>query len=102
MPTASLSVRVPQEQWEKLAQFVENGQAKDLSSAVRALIEAGFWLHEHKDDIHDPQQVQNFIEEWNSQLNEDKIFDWTEQLSDDQMKAIEMAFDLKKERRYKP
>jgi len=101
LPTATLSIRIPHESWEKLAQFVDNGLAKDISCAVRALIEAGFWLHEHKNDIHDPEQVQNFIEEWNSQMNEDKIFDWTKQLSENQMKAIEMAFDLEKERRYK-
>ena len=101
LPSATLSVRIPQELWQKINEFVENGLAKDLSSAVRALIEAGFWLHEHKDDIHDPEQVQNFIKEWNLQMNEDKIFDWTEQLSENQMKAIEMAFDLEKERRYK-
>lgn len=101
LPTATLSVRIPHELWVKLAKFVDNGLAKDFSCAIRALIEAGFWLHEHKNDIHDPEQVQNFIEKWNSQMNEDKIFDWTKQLSENQMKAIEMAFDLEKERRYK-
>jgi len=101
VPSATLSVRIPHELWEKIAQFVENGLAKDLSSAVRNLVESGLWLHEHKDDILDTEKTNKIIDEWNAKMNEKEILDLPKQFSDDQIRALEMAFDLEKERRCK-
>ena len=101
LPSVTLSVRIPQELWHKINEFAENGLAKDLSSAVRNLVESGLWLHEHKDDIRDTEKTNKIIDEWNAKMNEKEILDWPKQLSDDQIRAIEMAFDLEKERRCK-
>jgi len=99
LPTTVLSVRVPHELWEKLAQFVDNGLAKDLSSAVRSLIEGGFKLTEIKNEIDDPGRVCELAEQWDSKMNENDIFEWTKNLSDHQMKAIQGAIDLENEQR---
>ena len=101
LPTATLSVRIPHELWVKLAHFVEEGLANDLSSAVRNLVESGLWLHEHEDDIRDTEKTNKIIDEWKAKMNEKEILDLPKQFSDDQIKALEMAFALEKERRYK-
>ena len=99
LPTATLSVRIPHELWKKLAQFVDNGPAKDLSSAVRTLIEGGFKLIEIKNEIDNPEKVRELAERWNSKMNESDIFQWAKNLSDQQMKAIQGAIELENEQR---
>lgn len=101
LPTATLSVRIPHELWKKLALFVDDGLAKDLSSAVRTLIEGGFKLMEIKNEIDDPDRVRELANQWNSKMNESDIFEWAKNLSDQQMKAIQGAIELENEQRYK-
>lgn len=101
LPSTVLSVRVPHELWEKLAKFVDNGLAKDLSSAVRSLIEGGFKLAEIKNEIDNPGRVRELADQWDSKMNENDIFGWAKNLSDNQMKAIQGAIDLENEQRNK-
>jgi len=93
-PTASLSVRIPHELWEKLAKFVDDGLAKDLSSAIRTLIEGGFKLIEIKNVVDDPTRVRELAERWDSKMNENDIFEWAKNLSDYQKKAVQGALEL--------
>jgi len=100
-PSVSLSIRMPHELWEKIAQFVDNGPAKDLSSAVRTLIEGGFKLIEIKNEIDDPDRAQELAKQWDSKMNENDILEWTKNLSDQQMKAVQGAIEFENEQRYK-
>ena len=101
LPTATLSVRIPHELWAKLAQFVDNGLAKDLSSAVRTLIEGGFRLMEIKNQIDDPKRVLELANQWNAKMNENDIFEWAKNLSDYKMKAVQGAIEFENEQRNK-
>ena len=101
LPSVTLSIRISHELWHRINEFVENSSMIDFSSGVRALIESGLWLDDHKEDICDPDKASKIITEWTSKINENEILDWPKQLSDDQIRAIEMAFDLEKERRCK-
>ena len=99
LPSATLSVRIPQELWQRINEFVENKVAKDLSSAVRVLIEGGLKLKEIKNEIDDPKRVQELANQWNSKINENDIFEWTKNLSDQEMVAVQGAIELEKEQR---
>jgi len=101
LPTATLSIRIPHELWEKLAHFVDNGPAKDLSSAVRTLIEGGFKLLEIKNKIDDPDRVRELVEQWDSKMNESDIFEWAKNLPDHEMKAVQGAIEFENEQRNK-
>jgi len=100
-PSATLSVRIPHELWLKINEFVENKVAKDLSSAVRVLIEGGLKLKEIKNEIDDPIRVQELANQWNTKMNENDIFSWTKNLSDQEMIAVQGAIELEKESRNK-
>ncbi len=101
LPSATLSVRIPQELWQRFNEFVENEVAKDLSSAVRVLIEGGLKLKEIKNEIDDPKRVQELANQWNSKINENDIFAWANNLSDQETIAVQGAIELKKELRNK-
>jgi len=101
LPSATLSVRIPQELWQKINEFVENGLAKDQSSAVRVLIEGGLRLMEIKNEIDNPKRVQELANQWNSKINEKDIFAWAMNLSDQKMTAVQGAIELVKEQRNK-
>lgn len=101
LPTATLSVRIPHELWVKLAQFVDNGLAKDLSSAIRSLIEGGFKLTEIKNEIDNPDRVQELAKQWDSKMNENDILEWATNLPDYKMKAVLGAIEWVKEERNK-
>ena len=100
-PSATLSVRIPHELWLKINELVENKVAKDLSSAVRILIEGGLKLKEIKNEIDDPKRVQELANQWNSKINENDIFAWANNLSDQETIAVQGAIELKKELRNK-
>ncbi len=100
-PSATLSVRIPHELWLKINEFVENKVAKDLSSAVRILIEGGLKLMEIKNEIDNPVRVQELANQWNTKMNENDIFSWTKNLSDQEMIAVQGAIELEKESRNK-
>lgn len=98
-PSASISLRIPREQWTKINDLVCGRNYPDFSHAARSLIEAGLWLIEHKTDLEDPEKSQKLIEEYNSKLNEKELFDWVGQLTDLQIQGLQIAFDLEKEKR---
>jgi len=93
-PSVQLNVRVPHELWEKIAQFVDNGLAKDQSSAIRTLIEGGFKLLEIKNETDDPNRVHELAEQWDSKMNENDIFEWAKNLTDNQKRAVRGALEL--------
>ncbi len=101
LPSATLSVRIPQELWQRINEFVENKVAKDLSSAVRVLIEGGLKLMEIKNVIDNPKRVQELANQWNVKMNEKDIFSWAKNLSDQEMAAVQGAIELEKESRNK-
>ena len=100
-PSATLSVRIPHELWLKINELVENKVAKDLSSAVRILIEGGLKLMEIKNEIDNPVRVQELANQWKTKMNENDIFSWTKNLSDQEMIAVQGAIELEKESRNK-
>ena len=77
----------------------EKENSPDFSHAVRALIEAGLWLDEHKMDLSDPKKSQKIIEEYNEKSNEEHLFSWIGQLSDSQIEGMKIALELEKEKR---
>jgi len=101
MPAVGVSLRMPPELWARVNAIVEDGTYKDFSEATRKLIEAGLWVNDHKDDIQDPEKANKIIQEWNAKMNEKEILDIPKQFTDDQIRALEMAFELEKERRCK-
>jgi len=98
-PSASISLRLPRELWIKINDLVDDRTIPDFSHAARSLIETGLWLIEHKNDLEDPEKSQKLIEEYNSKLKEEALFDWVGQLPDNQIEALKIAFDLEKEKR---
>ena len=100
LPSVSKSVRLPFELWQKLEDLVEQEVFTDFSDAVRELIEGGLKLIEIKNDINNPKKVLELANSWNTKMNEQEIFDWVGNLSDNQMKAVQGAIDLEKEKRF--
>lgn len=99
-PTATISLRLSNELWHKIHDLVDGKSIPDLSHATRSLIEAGLWLNENKNDLRDPEKTKKIIEEYNSKLNEKDVFDWVGQLPDNQIQALQIAFQLEREKRY--
>jgi len=100
-PSVSKSIRLPFELWETIQGQIEAGIFPDFSSAVRTLVEGGLKLIEIKDKVDNPDEVKRLADDWNFKMNENDIFEWAHDLSDNKMKAVYQALDLEKERRYK-
>jgi len=100
IPSVSKSVRLPFELYQKLGDLVEQNAFVDFSDAVRELIDGGLKLIEIKNEINNPDKVRELAESWDSRMNEKNIFDWVSSLSDNQMKAVQGAIDLEKEKRF--
>lgn len=98
-PSASISLRISRELWDKINDLADDEGSPDFSSAARSLIEAGLWLFEHKKDFTDPEKSQKLIEEYNSKLLDKAVLDWMEQLSDTQIQGIQSALEMEKEKR---
>jgi len=101
LPSVTLSIRISHELWHRINEFVENSSIIDFSSGVRALIESGLWLDEHKEDVCDPDKASTIITEWTSKMNENEILEWPKSLPNEQIKAAIMSLEMEKERRSK-
>lgn len=99
-PWVSVSLRLSRELWTSIYSLVESQQCTDFSQAMRNLMEGGLMLIEIKNDINNPQKVQELANSWNTKMNEKEIFDWASNLSDNEMKAVHGAIELEKEKRY--
>lgn len=99
-PSASVSLRLPRDLWQKINDLVDERKIPDFSHATRSLIEAGLWLNQNKNDLIDPEKSHKLIDEYNSKLDEKSLFDWVGQLSNNQIDGLMIAFDLEKEKRY--
>ena len=100
-PGVLISLRMPRELWSQINYLVESNENPDFSHAARSLIEAGLWLLEHKKDLTDPEKSQQVIEEYNSKIKEDTLFDWTAQLTDMQIEGMQDALEIEREKRIK-
>ena len=99
-PWVSVSLRLSRELWSSINSLVESQQCTDFSQAMRNLMEGGLMLIEIKNDINDPEKVQELANSWNAEMNENQIFDWASKLSDNQMKAVEGAIEIEKDKRF--
>ena len=100
LPSATLSVRISFELWEKISEFAKKNDL-ELSSGSRKLIDHGLWLENHKEDIQDPEKSSGIIAEWAAKMNEKEILEWPKTLSENQISATIMSLEMEKERRFK-
>ena len=76
-----------------------DGTFPDFSHGIRELAEGGYWLLKNKDKLQDKEIVKQFLDDWNSKMNEKNIFDWVKQLPDSQVEAVRAALEMERERR---
>ena len=100
-PSVLISLRMTRELWAQINNLIDEKSIPDFSHSTRSLIEAGLWLLEHKNDLTDPEKSQKLIEEYNSKIKEDTLFDWTAQLTDMQIEGMQDALEIEKEKRFK-
>ena len=87
--------------WQSIQALVDSRVYSDFSEAVRGLVEGGMRLISIKDQIKDPEKVKELVQEWDAKMNENEILEWAKNLSDSQLKAVDLLVDLEKETRYK-
>jgi hypothetical protein len=98
-PSVLISLRMTRELWTKINDLIDERIIPDFSHAARNLIDAELWLHEHKDDLTNPETSKKFIEEYNSKTNENNLFAWTGQLTEMQIQGMQSALEIEKEKR---
>lgn len=99
IPMILLRLYVEFETFEELHKLVKKHKFATVSAAGRRLIEMGIKLTAYQEIMKDPEKKEKFIEELNSFMDEEKIFDWVETLDDNTKKAIIMAIELDNERK---
>lgn len=83
-----------------LRQFEEKMREKGMSSlseTIRMYSELGLFIDNIKHEVKNPE----FLRQLEEIMNENKIFEWTSSMTDDQLNAIKMAVELEREQRYK-
>ena len=98
-PSVSKTVRISFDLWERIQNSVVDGTFPDFSHGIRELAEGGYWLLKNKDKLQDKEIVKQFLDDWNSKMNEKNIFDWVKQLPDSQVEAVRVALEMERERR---
>jgi len=99
-PGITASVRMSLELWSEINKFVEDGICKNFSESARVLIQGGLKLQDFKQVVNDPSKLNQFIDEMNSIMKKEQIFDWTKSLNDQQIEAIGTALKMEKESRF--
>ncbi len=99
-PAITASVRMSLELWNQINKFVEDSICKNFSEAARVLIQGGLKLQDFKEVVDEPSKLNQFINEMNSIMKKEQIFDWTKSLNEQQIEAIGMALKMEKESRF--
>ena len=91
-----ISLRLPLEFLEKLESSVKQGKFPYVSEAIRSYAGVGMLVESYKLKIKDPE----FLKTIEELKQNDGIFHWTKNLTDEQLDAIAEALKIDKEQRY--
>ena len=90
------------DKFEKIIHSQENpkGGFPNMSECIRELAKIGYELLKHKEDMQDPKKSEEFLKKMGEIIEQDKVMDWLQGLSDSQLEGFLMAHQMEKERRY--
>lgn len=72
----------------------------NTSEAVRELAKVGVKVHNYQEMMKDPEKANEFLEQMQSMIKNDKVFEWANTLSNDQIDGFLMALQMQKDKRY--
>ena len=101
MPSVAISIRLKNEFWQEIQEYIVKGDFENTSDAVRKLADLGLWVHKNKGMFEDEKQISELQKKWSAQMNEKQILDWPKTLSNRQIEGVMIALDLERENRAK-
>lgn len=101
IPSVSISIRLDNELWQDIQEFIVRGDFENTSKALRAFVKLGLWVHKNKGKFENKSQMTELQKMWTDQMNEKQMLDWPKTLSNSQIEGVMMALDLEKEKRVK-
>ena len=94
--SASFSIRVSLNILDELEKTVVVGKFSSIAEAMRFYIQLGMKIESYESIIKDPA----FLEKIEDLKQGDKIFHWTETLTDTQLDSVSYALKMEKDRRF--
>jgi hypothetical protein len=97
VPMILKRIHMPYEMLEQIAEVQETGHIESEAETVRQLIKMGIFVQTMKSKVND----KDFIEEMKKTIKDEKIFDWLETLSTDQLSGLKTASEIVMDGKYK-
>ena len=84
---------------EAYAYFIPEEYQNEIAVGSRVLVRFGKrqltgFVVEIKNETDDPNRVHELAEQWDSKMNENDIFEWAKNLTDNQKRAVRGALEL--------
>ena len=96
-----ISFRLPTKSLDDVELIMESYGLKSYSEYFRRAILISIEIERNKATFNDPKKCKEFLDDLNSKMTEEKVFDWVGQLSDTKMDGLKMALELEKDKRTK-
>lgn len=77
-----------------------DGKFNDTSEAIRELVKVGAKVIEYQQMMKDPAKADEFRQKMNEMMQTDKMDQWSETLSNEQLDGVIMFLNIEKEKRY--
>jgi len=85
---------------DDLDEVIKSNKYPNVSEAIRELTKIGIKLYNYREMIKNPKLSEEFRKKMHGLVQNDKVFDWTNTLTDSELDGFFMAIQLEKEKRY--
>jgi hypothetical protein len=97
VPMILKRINFPYEMLVQIAEVQEKGHIESENETVRQLVKMGIFVHTMKSNVNNP----DFINEMKKVIKDEKLFDWLETLSTEQLQGIKTASEIVIDGKYK-
>ena len=97
VPMILKRIHFPYEMLEQLDKIRKDGHIESEAETIRQILKIGIFVHTMKSNVKDP----DFIEKMKALIKDEKLFDWLETMTTEQLQGIKVASELVLNGKYK-
>jgi hypothetical protein len=97
VPMILKRINFPYEMLQQIAEVQEAGHIESENETVRQLVKIGIFVQTMKSKVNDKE----FMEQMKKTIKDEKMFDWLETLTPDQLSGLKTATEIVLDGKYK-
>lgn len=98
--TATVSTRLPPLTVQIIDDLVDQGKFHNRSTGIATCVQMGLQVKQYQEMAKDPKKHDEFVDKMEELVETDKMSEWLEPMSDEQLQGVGMLIRMQLEKRH--